>query len=246
MDEQFDKLSKLLFKSKRLVILTGAGISTSSGLPDFRGDNGFWKANKPIDFQEFLSNSESRVTSWKRNIELNNKLREIKPNAGHFFVKKIIEEKPDSILITQNIDGLHQKSGLMKDKIVEIHGNATAAACLNCEKQFELEPFHKAVQNNTLIPNCDECDSLVKVATISFGQPMRKNDLDLATEFSQACDTFLVLGSSLIVEPVASLPLIALKNKASLLIINKGETPYDGIANVVLNEEISKIAEKFL
>ena len=93
MDEQFDKLSKLLFKSKRLVILTGAGISTSSGLPDFRGDNGFWKANKPIGFQEFLSNSESRVTSWKRNIELNNKLREIKPNAGHFCVKKIIEEK---------------------------------------------------------------------------------------------------------------------------------------------------------
>ena len=246
MDEQFHKLSKLLFKSKRLVILTGAGISTSSGLPDFRGDDGFWKANKPIDFRDFLSSNDARVTSWKRNIILNERLKEMRPNSGHFFVKKLIEDKPESTLITQNIDGLHQKSGLDENKIIEIHGNATAARCVNCKKTFSLESFHDAVTNNSDIPNCNKCDSLVKLATISFGQPMPKDDLELAISVTKSCDVFLVLGSSLIVEPVASLPKIALENNAKLIIINKGVTPYDELAQISIKNEITYIADKFL
>ena len=170
----------------------------------------------------------------------------MRPNSGHFFVKKLIEDKPESILITQNIDGLHQKSGLDENKIIEIHGNATAARCVNCKKTFSLESFHDAVTNNSDIPNCNECDSLVKVATISFGQPMPKDDLKLAISATKSCDVFLVLGSSLIVEPVASLPKIALENNAKLIIINKGDTPYDELAQISIKNEITSIADKFL
>ena len=243
MDEQFDKLSKLLFKSKRLVILTGAGISTSSGLPDFRGDNGFWKANKPIDFQEFLSNSESRVNSWKRNVELNNKLREIKPNAGHFFVKKIIEEKPESILITQNIDGLHREK-INKNNIIELHGSIFKAKCLQCHAEYDTLKYFDYFKAKTdcICTNCLE--GFVKVSTISFGQALRSETLEKAENASIKAKFFIVLGSSLKVSPANNFVRIAKNNGAKIIILNKDPTPMDDYADIVINDCLENIYEQ--
>ena len=144
MSNQIEELANLIKNSNRAIILTGAGISTDSGLPDFRSDNGFWKSNKPIYFNDFIKNEQSRILSWKRNIELNNLLEKINPNDGHRFVSKLLDLNEDNFLITQNIDGLHQRVFQKNTNIIEIHGNATSAKCLECEKEYSLKIFHQA------------------------------------------------------------------------------------------------------
>ena len=227
-------------------ILTGAGISTASGIPDFRGDNGFWKTNKPIYFNEFLSSSAKRQESWKNNIALTEKLKSISFNKGHMLVRKILDMNPNNILITQNIDGLHQESGVSSDKMIEIHGTALKANCLECEKIFNLERFHEAFKANDPIPNCDACDGLVKVATISFGQPMNPLTMEKAINSVSNSSLMIVLGSSLVVQPVAGLPGIALGNGSKLVICNLQVTPYDHQADLVIREKIENIAEELL
>ena len=171
------KIQNLIKESKNIVFLSGAGISTNSGLPDFRSDNGFWKTNKPIMFRDFLNSHEARQLSWERNIALNKTIERINPNTGHLFVKEVLDKK-NGYIITQNIDGLHHRSGVDSERIIEVHGNATKAKCLDCDKELSLKPFHKAISNNKEIPNCPSCFGLVKVATISFGQPMNMNDFE--------------------------------------------------------------------
>ena len=241
MSNQIQELANLIKSSDRTIILTGAGISTDSGLPDFRSDNGFWKSNKPIYFNDFIKNEQSRILSWKRNIELNNLLEKINPNEGHRFVSKLLDLNEDNFLITQNIDGLHQRVFKKNTNVIEIHGNATSAKCLQCKKEYSLKIFHQAIRNNEPIPNCHDCSGLIKVATISFGQPMNTDDLIDAQNLTAGCDLFLVLGSSLVVQPVASLPKIALENNAKLAIINNDGTPYDGLADIVINANINDV-----
>ena len=241
MSNQIQELANLIKSSDRTIILTGAGISTDSGLPDFRSDNGFWKSNKPIYFNDFIKNEQSRILSWKRNIELNNLLEKINPNEGHRFVSKLLDLNEDNFLITQNIDGLHQRVFKKNTNVIEIHGNATSAKCLECKKEYSLKIFHDAVRNDEPIPACHDCSGLIKVATISFGQPMNADDLINAQNLTANCDLFLVLGSSLVVQPVASLPKIALENNAKLAIINNDGTPYDGLADIVINANINDV-----
>lgn len=229
-----------------ITILTGAGISTASGIPDFRGDNGFWKTNKPIYFDEFLSSSAKRKESWKNNIALTEKLKSISFNKGHTLVKKILNMNSKNTLITQNIDGLHQKSGVSNDQMIEIHGTALKANCLDCEKMFSLEKFHEAFKANAPIPNCDACDGLVKVATISFGQPMNPVTMEKAVASAVHSSLMIVLGSSLVVQPVAGLPKIALENGGRLIICNLQTTPYDQNADLVMHEKIENVAEELL
>ncbi len=244
MSNRIQELSNLIKNSNRIIILTGAGISTDSGLPDFRSDNGFWKSNKPIYFNDFIKNEQSRILSWKRNIELNNLLEKINPNEGHIFVSKLLDLNEDNFLITQNIDGLHQRVFKKNTNVIEIHGNATFAKCLECKKEYSIKIFHRAVKNDETIPTCHDCSGLIKVATISFGQPMNTEDLNNAKNLTADCDLFLVLGSSLVVQPVASLPKIALENNARLAIINNDETPYDGLADIVINAKINDVISK--
>ena len=244
MSNQIEELANLIKNSNRAIILTGAGISTDSGLPDFRSDNGFWKSNKPIYFNDFIKNEQSRILSWKRNIELNNLLEKINPNDGHRFVSKLLDLNEDNFLITQNIDGLHQRVFKKNTNVIEIHGNATSAKCLECKKEYSLKIFHDAVRNDEPIPACHDCSGLIKVATISFGQPMNADDLINAQNLTANCDLFLVLGSSLVVQPVASLPKIALENNAKLAIINNDETPYDKLADIVINKKINEVISK--
>ena len=244
MSNQIEELANLIKNSNRTIILTGAGISTDSGLPDFRSDNGFWKSNKPIYFNDFIKNEQSRILSWKNNTELNNLLEKISPNDGHRFVSRLLDLNEDNFLITLNIDGLHQRVFQKNTNIIEIHGNATSAKCLECKKEYSLKIFHDAVRNDEPIPACHDCSGLIKVATISFGQPMNADDLINAQNLTANCDLFLVLGSSLVVQPVASLPKIALENNAKLAIINNDETPYDELADIIINKKINEVISR--
>ena len=243
------KIEAFIHKIKEadsITILTGAGISTASGIPDFRGDNGFWKTNQPIYFDEFLSSSAKRKESWKNNIALTEKLKSINFNKGHTLVRKILNMNSKNILITQNIDGLHQKSGVSNDQMIEIHGTALKANCLECKKIFSLKKFHEAFKANSPIPNCDACDGLVKVATISFGQPMNPVTMEKAVASAVHSSLMIVLGSSLVVQPVAGLPKIALENGGRLIICNLQTTPYDQHADLVMHEKIENVAEELL
>ena len=242
----FNKIIKLIKTSKKTIVLTGAGISTESGLPDFRSKDGFWTKNKPIQFQDYLDDEEKQRLSWSRNIELHKILREINPNIGHAFVEKVINFNRENFLITQNIDGLHQRSGIQEDKIIEIHGNAIEAKCLNCEKKAKIIDFHAAIKTNNPLPKCLNCKGIVKVATISFGQPMNENDMLKASKISSECELMIVMGSSLSVMPAGQIPNLAIQSGAKLVILNREETIYDAMADIVINDELKNICGKLI
>ena len=240
----FNEIIKLVKASYRTVILTGAGISTESGLPDFRSDNGFWTKNKPIQFNEFLLSEEKQRLSWERNIELHSLLKKIKPNIGHAFVEKIINRQKNNYLITQNIDGLHQKSGIPSNKIIEIHGNAIKAACLDCMTKQNILNFHDAIKAEKQLPRCNVCGGIVKVATISFGQPMNEVDMMNASNIVEDSDLMIVMGSSLKVLPAGKLPNLARQSGSKLIILNREETRYDASAEIVINDELQNICNR--
>ena len=242
----FYEIIRLVKASERTVILTGAGISTESGLPDFRSNNGFWNKNKPIQFNEFLLNEEKQRLSWERNIELHSLLKNIKPNIGHAFVEKIIRLQKNNFLITQNIDGLHQKSGISKNKIIEIHGSAIEAACLECEAKQNIFDFHDAIKSKIPLPKCSFCGGVVKVATISFGQPMNEIDMMHASKIVEESDLMIVMGSSLKVLPAGKLPNLAMQSGSKLIILNREKTRYDSSADIVINDELQNICSKLI
>ena len=242
----FNEIISLIKASERTVILTGAGISTESGLPDFRSNDGFWTKNKPIQFNEFLLSEEKQRLSWERNIELHSLLKNIKPNIGHAFVEKIIGLQKNNFLITQNIDGLHQKSGIPKNKIIEIHGSAIEAACLECEAKQNVLDFHDAIKSKIPLPKCSVCGGVVKVATISFGQPMNEIDMMHASKIVEESDLMIVMGSSLKVLPAGKLPNLAMQSGSKLIILNREKTRYDSSADIVINDELQNICNKLI
>ena len=242
----FNEIIKLVKASKSTVILTGAGISTESGLPDFRSDNGFWTKNKPIQFNEFLLSEEKQRLSWERNIELHSLLKNIKPNLGHMFVEKITSLQKSNFLITQNIDGLHQKSGVPENKIIEIHGSAIEAACLECEAKQNILDFHDAIKLEDPLPKCTFCGGVVKVATISFGQPMNEMDMMHASKIVEESDLMIVMGSSLKVLPAGKLPNLAMQSGSKLIILNREKTRYDQSADIVINDELQNTCSKLI
>ena len=242
----FNEIIKLVKASKSTVILTGAGISTESGLPDFRSDNGFWTKNKPIQFNEFLLSEEKQRLSWERNIELHSLLKNIKPNLGHMFVEKITSLQKSNFLITQNIDGLHQKSGVSRNKIIEIHGSAIEAACLECAAKQNILDFHDAIKLEDPLPKCTFCSGVVKVATISFGQPMNEMDMMNASKIVEDSDLMIVMGSSLKVLPAGKLPNLAMQSGSKLIILNREKTRYDQSADIVINDELQNICSKLI
>ena len=244
---KYKEIIKLITSSSKIIVLTGAGISTESGLPDFRSKDGFWTKNKPIQFQEFIDNEEKQRLSWSRNIELHKILKEINPNIGHTFVEKIINlSNKENCLITQNIDGLHQRSGVPEDKIIEIHGNAIESKCLNCGKKAGILDFHAAIMANDPLPKCIHCGGIIKVATISFGQPMNENDMLRASNLSSQCDLMIVMGSSLSVMPAGQIPNLAIQSGAKLVILNREETIYDAMADIVINDELKTICSELI
>jgi len=237
LEEQF---IESILHSNYPVFFTGAGISTNSGIPDFRGPKGFWKTNAPIMFQDFVNQESQRLKYWTQSVEFKSNFQEKKPNEGHIIITDIINEKESGHCITQNVDNLHQRSGLKDDQVTELHGNATYAVCLNCQKKFELIKIHQEFQEIRQSPSCDECDGWIKTATISFGQPMPEDKMIIAQAETLKADVFIVAGSSLSVFPAANFPLIAKENGAKLIIINNEETQFDHFADILIHDDISK------
>jgi NAD-dependent deacetylase len=232
-----DELKALLAASKRTVVFTGAGISTESGIPDFRSPGGIWTKYQPIDFREFLSSEEARIETWRRKIAVDESISQAKPNRGHRAVAQLIAQGRVSSVITQNIDGLHQQSGIQDEQVIELHGNGTYAACLECGERRELSDVFAAFKISEEHPVCD-CGGFIKSATISFGQPMPFEPMRRAQAETKSCDLFLAIGSSLVVYPAAGFPAVAKQNGARLVILNREPTDLDYLADLVLNLEI--------
>jgi NAD-dependent deacetylase len=232
------RLRAMLSKSRRAVVFTGAGISTESGIPDFRSPGGIWTKYKPIDFSDFLATEDMRRESWRRKFASDSVMKAAQPNKGHLAVAKLVQQGKVSSVITQNVDGLHQLSGVPDEKVIELHGNATYAACLDCGNRYELVDIRKTFEKDDTLPVCDKCNGIIKTATISFGQAMPVDEVRAAEEETLACDLFLAIGSSLVVYPAAGFPAQAKQNGAKLVILNRDPTSMDSMADLVLNHEI--------
>ncbi|HEX4635741.1 MAG TPA: Sir2 family NAD-dependent protein deacetylase [Rhizomicrobium sp.] len=228
----------MLRESRRTVIFTGAGISTESGIPDFRSPGGVWTRMQPIAFQDYLSDPEARRLSWQRRLEMEETWNAVRPNDGHRAVAELVTRGKASHVITQNIDGLHQLSGVPDERLIELHGSTRYAKCLDCGTRIEIADVFAHVTAQGDAPGCGTCGGLVKTATISFGQPMPESEMARAASAVRACDLMLVLGSSLVVYPAAGFPLQAKRQGAGLIILNREETPLDRYADLVINAEI--------
>ncbi len=231
----------MIADAHRLVVFTGAGISTESGIPDFRSPGGVWSKMKPIYFQEFVASEDKRREAWERAFSGRAGWIGREPNAGHMAVARLVDQGKCACIITQNVDNLHQASGVPDDKIVELHGNASYATCLECGLRQELADLKTLYDATGDLPACRACGGLVKTATISFGQAMPLGPMARAEEETLACDLFLVLGSSLVVYPAAGFPLMAKQNGAKLAIVNREPTELDPYADLVLHDEIGPV-----
>ena len=240
MDEIIDRLRKLIDQSERITIFTGAGISTESGIPDFRSPGGIWSKMTPIQFQDFVASHEMRKEAWRRKIVIDRDMHNASPNRGHRAVAALVDAGKCNTVITQNIDGLHQDSGIGHEQIIELHGNGTYATCLKCKLRHELEEILRRFEENQELPVCRDCGGIVKTATISFGQSMPVDEMRRAQQASTECDLFIVLGSSLVVYPAAGFPQIAKLGGAALVIINRESTDQDETAELVVHEEIGE------
>ena len=235
------KLQDLIKRSKKLVFFTGAGISTNSGIPDFRGPRGVWKTSTPIYYQDFINSREKRIESWDRKFSNELNLDSAKPNTGHLKLAEIMNKKKDTHLITQNVDNLHQDSGIDNSQITELHGNATYAKCLDCSKKYELDSLKNAFLSSKEPPFCNDCRGIIKTATISFGQAMPEEEMITAQRVSIKSDLFICLGSSLAVFPAADLPILAKETGANLVIVNNESTQMDHLSDLVINRDISEV-----
>ena len=233
-----DLLRDLLSQSRRAVVFTGAGISTESGIPDFRSPGGIWTRYQPIYFDDFLRSEEMRRESWRRKFGMEHVLSAARPNRGHLAVAQLVRRGLVSHVITQNIDNLHQDSGVPDDQVIELHGNNTYARCLDCQERYEIDPIREAFLRDETLPICDRCGGHVKTATISFGQAMPEREMRLAQEATLNCDLMLVAGSSLVVYPAAGFPVMAKQNGAKLVIVNRDPTEMDALADLVLHTEL--------
>ncbi len=238
------RLAALLAESARTVVFTGAGISTESGIPDFRSPGGVWSRMKPIDFDAFMHNEDARREAWRRTFSGVAGWVGAKPNESHFAISRLVDSGKVGHVITQNVDNLHQDAGVPAHQVIELHGNAGYAKCLMCGLRHELADFSDSFLGQGTLPSCRACGGIVKSATISFGQPMPVDAMRLAEAASRRCDLFIVLGSSLLVYPAAALPLVAKSNGAALAIVNREPTNVDDRADVVIHAEIGEVMRK--
>ncbi|MBL8265917.1 SIR2 family NAD-dependent protein deacylase [Steroidobacter sp.] len=231
-------LGDFLSASQRVLIFTGAGISTESGIPDFRSPGGLWSKMQPIYFQDFIASEHTRREAWRRRFSNADGWVGAKPNRGHLAVAELIQSGRAAVVVTQNVDNLHQVSGVPEQKVIELHGNSTYAKCLKCQTRVELVDLEREFQELGNVGPCKRCGGIIKTATISFGQQMPELPMRRTQEETQACDLFLVLGSSLSVYPAADFPLRAKQHGAKLVIVNRDATPLDDAADLVLHEGI--------
>jgi NAD-dependent deacetylase len=238
-EESIQKLGQLVEEAERIVCFTGAGISTESGIPDFRSPGtGLWTKIKPIEFQDFIASEEMRAEAWRRKFSGDRTMEDATPNKGHYALSRLVETGKCHAIITQNVDNLHQHSGVPADRVIELHGNATFASCLECGTRYEMIDLQRQFEQRGSVDPCSRCGGIVKTATISFGQSMPEREMQRAQDAVENCDLMIVLGSSLTVYPAAGFPEYAKRLGAKLAIVNREETPLDHVADVVVHEQI--------
>ena len=242
------QVAEWILQSRRLVVFTGAGLSTESGIPDFRSPGGVWSRYNPadFDFQNFLASESTREKYWQMATEMYGTIREAKPNKAHTAIYELDRLGKLDVVITQNIDGLHERAGHDSEKIIELHGTALHVSCLNCGQRYNRDEIQERIKQGIKAPVCDHCQGPLKPATISFGQAMPERETREAYRRSAASDLFIVIGSSLVVQPAASLPLEAKRGGARLVIINRDPTPYDDLADLVLQGQAGRILSAIL
>ena len=230
----------MLRTAERAVVFTGAGISTESGIPDFRSPGGIWTKMAPIDFVDFVRSAEMRREAWRRRFAMEETFAAAQPNDGHRAIARLVARGTASHVITQNIDNLHQQSGVPAEQVIELHGNTRYVRCLECGARAELAPVRAHFDTHGEPPDCMDCGGLLKAATISFGQAMPELEMARAEAATLACDLFLVLGSSLVVYPAAGFPRLAKRNGAKLVIVNREPTEQDDIADLAIHAGIGE------
>ena len=239
-------LRDLIEEARAVVPFTGAGISTECGIPDFRSPGGFWTKNQPIPFDEFMTSREMRDLSWRRRFAMQDQFGGVQPGRGHRALASLYRAGKVPGLITQNIDNLHQDSGIDAADVVELHGNTTYALCLDCGERYQLawvrEKFEADGQH---APDC-ACGGFIKTGTISFGQAMPAVAMEQAEQLTRSSDLFLSIGSSLVVWPAAGFPLMAKRNGARLVIINREPTEFDDVADLVVHHDIGDVLAPFI
>jgi NAD-dependent deacetylase len=229
-----------------IVPFTGAGISTECGIPDFRSPGGIWTKFQPIGFDAFMASAEARRESWRRRFAMDAQFSTARPGRGHLALASLHRTGKVPAVITQNIDNLHQASGLASEHVVELHGNTTYAACLDCGERHELVWVRERFEASGEAPGCRDCGGFVKTATVSFGQSMPQDAMRRAEALAAACDLFLAIGSSLVVWPAAGFPLMAKRNGARLVILNRDPTDFDDVADLVIRADIGATLAPFI
>ncbi len=247
-ETDIDAVVSWLQEARSVAILTGAGISTESGIPDFRGPDGVWTKNpageRTATIQHYVADRDHRVRSWAS--RAGSPMHNAEPNAGHYALTALEGKGRLDTLVTQNIDGLHHAAGTPAERIVEIHGTVRDYACLGCGDRGPIEVVLERVRNGDEDPHCEQCGGLLKSATISFGQALIAEDLERSQLAAANCDLFLAIGTSLTVYPVAALPEIALQCGARLVILNAQETPYDPAAAAILRDGIGSVLPRIV
>lgn len=235
---QYEIIAHWLDEATSAVAFTGAGISTESGIPDFRSPGGIWAQSQPVYYEDFLARAEARYEYWRQKAVSHQDFVTSQPNAGHQVLGKWENEGRLRAVITQNIDGLHQDAG--SQDVIELHGTARYVGCLECGRRYDADPLVRQFLEADAVPACPECDGVVKHATISFGQSLDSDVLARATELSGEADLFFAMGSSLVVHPAAGLPPVAKRNGARLVIINRDPTDQDVLADIVIHASIGE------
>src|SRR5438876_2158983 len=241
IEQQIQVAAELMNQAQRIIALTGAGISTESGIPDFRSPGSIWLQQPPISYQDFINKPEARQQYWQTRRNLSAQVLSARPNAAHLALADLERKKRLLGIVTQNFDGLHHDAGNNPEHIVEMHGTSRSAACTLCGKRSSIKELQQRIDTGEIDPQCPDCGGFLKAATILFGQRVPEVELSRARELGATCDLFLVVGSSLKVTPAATLPRIALSNDVPLIIINLQPTPLDDYAEVVIHERAGLI-----
>jgi len=240
-DETGRRLAALIAAASKIVAFTGAGVSTESGIPDFRSPGGVWDQNKPILYQDFLASAEARRETWRRGLQTYPVVSGARPNPAHLALAALEQQGKLLGVVTQNIDGLHLAAGHAPERVIELHGNAHGVRCLQCDEHADRDTVHARVIAGEDEPPCRTCGGILKPTTVSFGEPMPRRPLTRAEALMRECDLVLVVGSTLVVYPAAGLPETAVRSGAKLAIVNQTPTPLDGLATVVVRGKAGEI-----
>jgi NAD-dependent deacetylase len=248
MDATIAKGIERIKEAQKILVFSGAGLSTESGIPDFRSPGGIWERYDPADFefQRLMSDEGAREKYWSMSVEYYQTMKAALPNQAHLALKTLEDLGKLLAIVTQNIDNLHHKAGNTPQKIIEIHGTAFSVICLKCGKQYEREEIEERIRAGIKVPYCVSCKGFLKPATISFGQAMPQDKMALAFQYAAQCDLCLVLGSSLVVYPAASVPEQAVEQGAKLMIINRDETHLDAQADPVIHDSVAEVLGKIM